>query len=212
LNHWLKGFFISIIILFLLIGFEFQLGALKFSDTYQVTLKLICQALAAGLVVGLIEEVFFRGFVFLKLNRNLKSTQAALILTNLFYALVHFLRSGRPYVDETPTMFDSLRLIGASFHAFVQLDVYWPSMVGLFLFGLVLSFSFLRTRSLAIAMGLHGGAVFVLKLTSRWYVVEPHVSDLVYGGRGFYSGLLGWLFILFIGLVIHRLARPSETS
>jgi len=199
--EWITGFLISSVVLLMLIGTEYQLGALTFSDTYQFGAKLLLSAFLTCLAVGCIEEFFFRGYVYTNFNRVIKGSTFALILTNLLYSFVHFLKSGRPFVDTTPTMWDSFRVLGASFHAFLAWQEYWPSFIGLFLFGLVLSIAFIRTKRLFLSIGLHSGAVFFLKVTSKWYVVNPSHSELLYGGRGFYSGLIGWFFIGLIGVL-----------
>jgi len=205
-RHWLVGFGVSFVVLLSLVILQFELGALGFRSDVQLSFRLFLSAGATAVTVGLIEEFFFRGFTYLNLKKQV-SPVSALITTNVIYALVHFLRGGHPYVDATPTVWDSFRILGSSFEAFLKWDTFWPSFIGLFLFGLVLSSAFLRTGSLYWSIGLHSGAVFFLKLTHKAVEVQPGFSELIYGGKGFYSGLLGWLFIGLIWGVLMFLLR-----
>lgn len=212
---WL-GWFISCLVLTVLAWTELQLGALQLKESFHFKIFFVVSSFATGITVGVIEELFFRGFLFLNFQKKTKSLLPALIMTNLIYSAVHFIKSGRPLIDSAPTMWDSFRVIGASFNQFTQWQSFWPGFIGLFLFGLVLSFAFLRTRSLYLPIGIHAGAVFFLKLTTKWYQVSPEHSQLIFGGKGFYSGILGWIFIMLIGVLVARLfprtgSRPHKS-
>ncbi len=201
-REWGSGFVISLLALLLLVILEFQLGALKTIEPFKLSAGVIGSALATGVLVGAFEEFFFRGFTYLNLKKRVP-VLASLLVTNSFYAAVHFLKSGRPLIGPAPTFWDSFRVLQASFEAFLNWGIIWPGFVGLFLFGMVLSFSFLKTQSIFTSMGLHGGAVFFLKLAAEWYQIQPGYSGLIFGGKGFYSGLLGWIFIIGIGFAVH---------
>ncbi len=207
-NRWAQGFFVSFFVLLLLIFTEYKLGVLLFSETFSFSVSLFALSALTGILVGAVEEFFFRGLLYLNLSRRW-DVWPSVILTSLVYSAVHFLKSGRPLIDAPPTMWDSFRVLGASFQAFWVWQETWPAFIGLFLFGIVLNFAFLRTRSLFMSMGLHAGAVFLLKLFSRWYIVNPDYSSLVFGGRGFYSGVLGWTFIAFIGFLVYYLSAST---
>jgi membrane protease YdiL (CAAX protease family) len=209
LGLWLSGFALALAVLSLLGWVEYRLGAVTWSSEGLISLKGVGSALTTGVVVGLIEEFFFRGFLFLKLARRWRPV-TALFLTNAIYSAVHFIRSGHPYVDSTPTFIDSLRVMGASFSAFVQFGEYWTGFVGLLFFGIVLSSSFMRTRSLLMPMALHAGAVFFLKLTRIHLAPVESASVFLYGGKGFYSGLLGWAFIGLIWIALRFFLPSSE--
>ena len=209
IGRWVSGFLIAFLILSFLVWFESRVGALSFNSLFQWSFGLIISSLVTGLVVGIFEEFFFRGFVYLKLRSHI-SLWPTLLITNLFYSAVHFLKGGKPYISEAPTIFDSFRVLAASFQSFLAWHEFWPGFVGLFLFGLVLSFAFLRTRSLFLSMGLHSGAVFFLKLTNQWYQVNSAYSEFIFGGRGFYFGLFGWFFIGLIGLFVYLVTFRSQ--
>ena len=159
------------------------------------------KAFGAGILIGAIEEFFFRGFMFFML-RDLWNTRASLIVTNLIYALVHFFPKGRVFVSTNPTVWDSLRILASavtpSASAFLEM---LPPMVGLFLFGLILSFLFLRTRTLCTSMGVHAGAIFALKLNRRFL---PEISDkmnFLSGTKNLYDGIAGLIILLVVAIL-----------
>ncbi len=202
IGNWLAGFLISCVVLALLSVLEVSLGAMTFGGLFRLSGGLVVSALTTAVTVGIIEEFFFRGFLYLKL-RNIWTAFPSLVVTNLIYSLVHFLKGGKPLIGDTPGVIDSFRVLGASFNAFLNWPLIWPAFLGLFFFGLVLSFAFQRSKSLLLSMGIHSGAVFYLKMTSKMFSFNPEASILLYGGKSFYSGLLGWVFIGLIGLWVH---------
>lgn len=204
-TYWLTGFLTSFSILFFLILLEYKIGVLQFSEPFSLGALLVLTSLFTGVTVGLVEEFFFRGFLFLNFKR-LSNMGVSVVITSVIYSFVHFLKSGKPLVDTAPDMTDSFRVILSSLQVFSSWGTIWPAFIGLFLFGIVLNLVFIRTKSLFWVMGIHAGAVFLLKLISPFYTVNPQYSTLIFGERGFYSGILGWVFTCLIGLSVYYLS------
>lgn len=215
LPHWLIGFFVSFIILIALVVLELGIGAVTLNHDRFPRFNQLFLALLTGMTVGIIEEFFFRGFIFLKLKNKFGCVKA-LIATNLIYSAAHFIKSGRPLIEGQPTLYDSWRVIGASFHEFLKWSEFWPGFIGLFIFGLVLSYSFKRTGALFVPMGIHAGAVAFLKMTNKLVVPNPDISQIISGGKGFYSGILGWVFIgliaVFVGQIFRKLLPDNKSQ
>ena len=165
------------------------------------------KAFGAGILIGAIEEFFFRGFMFFML-RELWNAPASLMVTNLIYALVHFFPKGRVFVGTNPTMGDSFRILGSAVTPSTStLLEMFPSMAGLFLFGLILSFLFLRTRTLYTSMGVHAGAIFALKLNRRFL---PEISDkmnFLSGTKNLYDGIAGLAILAIVTFLTGLWAR-----
>ncbi len=154
-----------------------------------------CKGLGAGLLIGLIEESFFRGFLFLTF-KDLWNTKASLVVTNLIYALVHFFPKGHSFTGAQPTVVDSFRLLSAALTpAPEQWGMVLAPMAGLFLFGLILSFAFLRTGSLFSAAGIHAGAIFGLKLNRRFAPEIAEKMNFLSGTKNLYDGVAGLSFL-----------------
>ncbi|MDA9101253.1 CPBP family intramembrane metalloprotease [Omnitrophica bacterium] len=161
----------------------------------------------AALLIGVIEEFFFRGFVFRSLEKKLKrGIPTSLILTSIFYSLVHFVNHEKPFIDKTPTFVDSLRLVGAPFSSYLHMNDYWMAVAGLLLFGAVLNWLVIRSGSLYPAIGMHAGAVFFMKLDG-FFIHIPPSENVWFGSNQVYDGILGWFFILFLGILIDQLRR-----
>ncbi|MBI4550235.1 MAG: CPBP family intramembrane metalloprotease [Candidatus Omnitrophica bacterium] len=150
--------------------------------------------LASAFLIALIEETFFRGFVYQSARRRWPAA-ASLFVTNFFYAAVHFFKGGHYPVPAEPTAADSFKIMLHLGDAFLKPAEIAPSFLGLFLFGLILSYAYFKTGSLALSIGLHAGCVFFLKM-DNWFIASvPGASPLVFGDKNLYSGVLGWLFL-----------------
>ena len=204
--RWGQGFSIGIILVGLMSVFQWILGArmwqLNDADGWH-WIGFFIKALTSGLLIGLVEEFFFRGFLFLTL-KELWNTKASLIVTNLIYAMVHFFPRTKLPPGVEPNVTESFRLLIASVTPTPEkMILAAPSVLGLFLFGLILSFTYLRTGSLYSSMGVHGGAVFALKLNRRFI---PEVSDkmnFLSGSKNLYDGVVG-LIVLSLGVLLTK--------
>ena len=165
-------------------------------------LAQIGKAAATGIVVAYIEETFFRGVVFRSLARV--SLWGSFVVTNLFYAAVHFFRSGNVLVAKTPGIIDSFRVMGGYFSSFSNDAHIWPAFVGLFLFGCVLTAAYLRSKTLLMPIGIHAGAVFIIKTNSAWSAFHEATNPLVFGSKWVYDGIIGWgvLLLMFICVLV----------
>ncbi len=166
----------------------------------------IILALFTGFLIGAIEEFFFRGAIYQNCRKIWSSSGRGLLLslgvTNAFYAIVHFVHAKRPFIDSTPNFHDSLMLLGAPFASLTEIGTFWPGLVGLFIFGLMLNGLYLRTKSLYPSIGLHAGAVFFIKTDGL--LVNFGAHNLLWGSGKMYDGLIGWaaLGILYYILLL----------
>jgi len=176
--------------------------------SFLLWVKYIAIYLLAGILVALIEETFFRGFLMQCLLKDTHLT-AALIITNLFYAGVHFLKPhGMPKI-EVLTLAVSLKSVLVFFKPlFTRWAEIWPSFLGLFLLGMALSFAYLRTRSLALPIGLHAGWIIGIKLlTAGTDITKP--SSFWMGGNPL-ACPLGWAMLITFLAVLGWHSRVWE--
>jgi membrane protease YdiL (CAAX protease family) len=131
-------------------------------------------------------------------------------VTNLIYSLSHFLRYSGNETFSDPSFHSSFHLYLEILKPFTLPAQIWPGAVGLFLFGMVLSYSYLRTENLIFPIGLHAGAVFFMKL-DRWFIqVNSETHKIIFGGADFHASLLGWLFILIMGVGVRCLLKNER--
>ncbi len=167
----------------------------------------------AGLAVGFVEEVIFRGLIF-SLLRNRIHVVGAAVATSMLYALVHFLKVGGDFVVADPEWWTGFNYLSHAFSTLASPAEYWDSFVSLFLLGLVLTWVRLRSN-LYWCIGIHAGFVMVIqvvKALSVRSVVNPY-NHLV-GSYDHFTGHLVsiWLVILAIAVAVwlgHRRRTAS---
>lgn len=171
-----------------------------------------CLALGTGLLIGAMEEFFFRGFVFRSLMHLLRNRVfLSVIVTTSFYTIIHFIGMKRIFVDSSPDFIDGLRLVGAPFLSLAQWPKFWPEAVGLFLFGLALNGAVYRSGSLYPSIGLHAGCVFFVRLDDSF--MQFHTGrTLFWGSKILYDGFMGWLFLGIMALVLWMTLKPSGSA
>ena len=158
-------------------------------------------ALGTGLLIGCMEEFFFRGFIFRSLMHLFRNRLfLSVLITTSFYAIIHFIGMKKIFVDSTPGFVDGLRLIGAPFLSLAQWPKFWPEALGLFLFGLALVGAAYRSGSLYPAIGLHAGCVFFVKMDDSFLQFHAERS-FFWGSKILYDGVMGWCFLGVLALV-----------
>ncbi|MBI4527482.1 MAG: CPBP family intramembrane metalloprotease [Deltaproteobacteria bacterium] len=173
-----------------------------------VSLERILKALLAAITVGFLEEFFFRGMIFKGLREDWH-LPGALIVTNVFYSAIHFVRpfEKKPLSGIEP--WAGLHYLIHSFEPFLDLSAVLPGIFGLFLIGAVLSYAFLRTGSLYLSIGLHAGWVFGLKSLRVFGDYRRAELGWLFGFSEpkLVSGVAGWAGILLVGLFVHAVTR-----
>ncbi len=172
----------------------------------------IAMSLLSALVIGVIEEMFFRGFFFSMLQKKLSwPIFSSIVVTNLFYALIHFTGGKKIFIGPDPTFSDSLRLLAAPFRNLTDVNAVFPGALGLFIFGVVLTILFLKTRSLYPCIGLHAGCVFFLKMDGVFLQHTDRQPHWIYGSGQNYDGLLGWAALFILGVVLTFFYKRKQT-
>jgi len=117
--------------------------------------------------IGIIEEGFFRAFLLGGMRRDY-GPRAALAATSAFYALAHLVRSPAHYYLAGFHPAAGFHNLAASAAQLGHPVAAAPTIVGLFLLGMVLGESFLTTGTVWFSIGLHAGFVLGAK---TWPVV-----------------------------------------
>lgn len=153
---------------------------------------VVCSYLIAAMLIGFLEEFFFRGFILRTLEKELRSPLwLAVILNSALYSLVHFIGTRKPFIDQTPQAWDAFRFLAAPFTNAHHLQSIFPFAIGLFLFGIALNFAVLKTKSLYSAMAIHAGCVFVIKVVNALFDYHQPKSFL-WGSGEMADGVWGW--------------------
>jgi len=192
-----------------------------FTPFFRVSLSLglsrIAGAIAAGIFAGTLEEIFFRGILFMGLRGHGYRLRAYL-LANLFYAGLHFVSPGHAYFIDRLDIGAGFRHLAYTFIPFLDPLSILPGLTGLLLVGLVLSFAVERTGTLFLAIGLHAGWVFGVKTLRVFgdFTVKREQLGLLFGSSNpkIVSGMVTWLAVLVTGLAIYYLtkSRAARTN
>ncbi len=160
-------------------------------------------ALVSGLSVGAIEEFFFRGCL-LGLALRTAGERAAMIFVAVFFAAVHFLKPPEDLVMPDPVAWTSgFWLVGNIFHQFMEPVFVAAEFTTLILVGWILGYTRLRTRSLWLAIGLHGGWVFGIKLFGALTRRARGIGEtLPWIGKDLKSGLAAVAVVAITGALV----------
>jgi membrane protease YdiL (CAAX protease family) len=157
---------------------------------------VLALALPGALLVGLIEESFFRVSVFGNLARRWPVSVAAAI-SAVFYGAVHFLTPDRGFVPASAAPSEGLCYLGRVLGGLAS----GPTLLavgGLTVLGLVLCAVLWRTGSLALCVGMHAGWFAVTKVAILVTTLEPGAPAS--GSLGKRLLLLGspWVWLAFV--------------
>lgn len=206
-----QSFIVFFSVMTLLVLLE-TLGGIRFFEwnvKWKFPIQIIEYSLAA-LIIGTVEEFFFRGVVFNKLKNV--SVAFAYFATNLFYASVHFMKVEDYVPAGTPTFRDSLYLLIHFLTPFKNIHLFTFDIIGLFLFGSVMTWAYRKTSSLYAAIGIHAGAVFFLKIDGFLIGMRARDDVWLYGDKNIYTGICGWIAILIGWMIIKRLFDDNITK
>ena len=163
---FLQGYLAGFLIMLLLVSSFIFLGIYHFDPAVDTTLaalvKITIKGLLAGLVVGLVEEVIFRGALLGGLQKQ-TNVVVAVLMTSLFYALVHFLKFRALPAGFEPGWFTGIEIFPAALFRFK----FWPTLdacITLFILGLFLAIVRVRSDSILPCIGMHAAIVLVMKV------------------------------------------------
>lgn len=200
LRHWVLGFAASATMFGAVLAVEWGTGlrAIRPGLELRAVPAAVGKAAASGAVVGVVEEVLFRGVLCGGLRPSLGWTGASLA-SSVVYAAVHFLeRPARPQVVRWWTGLEAVRGMFAGLAGYGGLS---PRFLTLVMAGMVLSQAYRSAGSLYAPMGLHGGWVFWIKVRGWSTVAGPG------WGEGRLSGMASewvWLGAVTLAYVAMR--------
>lgn len=172
-------------------------------------------ALLSGMVVGLIEETFFRGLVYGAMRRR-GSYALAVLVTSLCYAAVHYLGERTRIAPQDVDLRSGFILLGRFFAAFMHPLRIVDGFIALALVGALLAVVREQLGSVAPAIGMHAGFVTVIAcLRSMSQPVRDAPWSFLIDGR---DGIVGWLVAavtlctLTLAMLLPLRAQPRPSS
>ena len=158
-----------------------------------VSMTALLERTLSALVVPFIEESLFRGLILGVLLRSCP-VWAAMFGTSALFSILHFLKAPE-HTSAVVTWASGFVSIGHSFDQFQQPLLLLAGFCTLFLLGWILADARIRTRSLWLAIGLHGGWIFASAIFNK--VAHREVLALPWLGRSLLIGLAPLSVALF---------------
>jgi membrane protease YdiL (CAAX protease family) len=175
--------------------------------------ELIPKYLLSAIAIAFIEEAFFRAIVLGGMRTDF-GNRIALVASAAIYSLAHLVRSpARFYVTGyQPTA--GLITLAHSIDQFTNPTVAIPTLIGLFLLGLVLGEAYILTGSVYLSIGLHGGFVLGAKLWPKiilnrasipWWIAGAGSTPLI-------GGAAAWLIAIVVFAMLRAIADPQKRA
>ncbi len=216
-NAWkqlLLGLFIAAVSIQAMIGADLALAGFTSSHLgTSASWGRVLLAFVAALFVAPLEETIFRGFLQTELVRGL-GWRAGWLLAAAVFALVHFFKVPVELDHQPVHLWSGVPAIGAAFSALGH-SLFLPGnpakALNLFLVGLILGGVFMRSGSLWMNAGLHGGWIFGLLLFTGFSrpIEPPYIS---FFGGDILSSLATTVVLVLLGIWIWRFYRHPSVS
>ena len=164
-------------------------------------------ATVTALTVAILEEILFRGALFGSFRRVMP-WKAALALSSMVYAIVHFMQSAK--VEGTIAWYSGLQLLPHMLQGFANWQAIIPGFFNLSFAGALLALAYQRTGNLWFSIGLHAGWIFWLK---SYGILTRGPADAPNWFWGTSRLIDGWfaLIVLAATLLVVRFL-PNQTA
>lgn len=159
----------------------------------------IALGLSLSMLIGVGEELLFRGLLLSVLRRHLPLL-AAIGLSSVYYAALHFLKSKTQIPFEQQTLASGFELMAEAFANWLNPEIL-SALIALFFVGAFLAV--IRTRlpqSLGLCIGVHAGWVWQIKFSKDLCNVNPQ-SEYLYLVSA-YDGVVGPLVSVWLAFAV----------
>jgi membrane protease YdiL (CAAX protease family) len=194
----------------------YALGVHVFDDSRQWTVLQIGEkigiAFLLALLIGLFEEILFRGLLLTALRCSM-STTAAIAVSAFYYAELHFLKSSSTIAYADLHINSGFVMMAEAFGNLLNPAIF-SALIALFVVGVFLGL--LRTRqpqNLGLCIGCHCGWVWQIKVSKDLFNVNPQ-SEYLYLVSD-YDGVIGPLvsvWLIMAMLVLSLITRNRDIS
>jgi uncharacterized protein len=168
---------------------------------------LLPKYVLSAVVIALLEEGFFRAFLFGGMQSDFGST-GALIVSSTIYALAHLVRAPARFYASALDLSAGVRTLGLSFSQLSAPLSALPTLIGLFLLGVVLAEAFILTGTVWFSVGLHAGFVIGARLWPKMMTTRRGLPGWLagWGRQPLISGAAAWVAALAVLLLLRGLA------
>jgi membrane protease YdiL (CAAX protease family) len=166
--------------------------------SFPIVAVLVLQSAFAGLMVGLIEETWFRGALQTSVA-EVSNSAFAIVVISLVYGAMHFVSADISIPAEEVRWLSGTAVLFTSLHGFRE-PAFFDSLFALVAGGLFLGLVRYRTGRIAECIGIHAGWVMVVKILRQ--TTYPNAEASWSFMIGSYDGVIG----ILVGLWFSSLA------
>jgi membrane protease YdiL (CAAX protease family) len=208
----LRGLVVSFCTIAILFALALTAGGSGASG-FAATASRIPGYILSAIAIAIIEEGFFRAFLLGGMRRDFGNT-GALIASSAFYAVAHLVRSPAHFYVTRYQPAAGLATLAHSMDQLSHPTTAIPTLIGLFLLGIVLGEAFQITGSVYFSIGLHCGFVLGAKLwpkiilnhaTQPWWIAGPGPVPLI-------SAPAAWAIAILILISLRQLAGARRST
>ena len=169
-------------------------------------------AMLGAILVGLLEEIVFRGLVFRMFYTVLKPLPA-ILLSSLFFAILHFKASAEVFTNTSPQeigLYEGFHTAWAMMAALVT-EFDFTYLTSIFLVGILLHQVFLLTSNLWANAALHSGWVFTIKAVGGGFETSSSANAFTGTTRVADGYLVILVLIVFCAIFAWKLRSKTST-
>ena len=206
-QSFLVGLVILAIPVFMILILEIRLIALELEISFLTIVGILLVGIFLACLIGLFEEILFRGFLYGSLKKRIGGVMAALVSSAL-YSSVHFLK---PTGDlELPiNWFAGFVYLEQSIGNMIYLQQDWDARLSLMILGCF--FCLIRERfNLFCCIGLH--AAFVVGIAITRQLTTVNLDSQFLSLISSYNEIIGQLVSLWLLLLICLLYRSKRSE
>lgn len=196
-------------------GGSYALGGMELKDDASIEslLGALDDALLAGILVGLLEEIVFRGLVFRMFYTSLRPI-VAILASSAFFAILHFKADSTQLDELAPGEVGFTEGFGIAWESIAALVTQFDFtyLTAIFLVGVLLHQTFLLKGNLWANAALHAGWVFTIKLVSSVFQTSESANAFTGTTRVADGYWVIVVLIVFILIFSKRLSGQDQPS
>jgi len=208
----IRGFVVAMIAIAILFWLALAVGGGGVGD-HEAAVALIPKYFLAAIVIAIIEEAFFRAFLLGGMKGDFGNL-VALIASAAIYAVAHLVRSPARFYITGYQPAAGLITLAHSVDQFADPAVAIPTLIGLFLLGIVLGEAYILTGSVYFSIGLHCGFVLGAKMWPKIILSRAALPWWIAGGGAIpmIGGAAAWAIAIAILVMLGPIAGAQRKS
>ena len=208
----IRGFVVAMIAIAILFGLALAVGGGGIGD-HEAAAALIPKYFLSAIAIAFIEEAFFRAFLLGGMTGDF-GNRVALIASAAIYAVAHLVRSPARFYVTGYEPAAGLITLAHSIDQFTDPAIAIPTLIGLFLLGIVLGEAYILTGSVYFSIGLHCGFVLGAKMWPKIILNRAAIPWWIAGGGAIplIGGAAAWVIAIIILVMLRPITGVQSAS